>query len=98
MDFFETYLPGSNELLAHNINAVKDVSGFLGVIGVIGLFWTASAMFGAISRAVNRAWDVHEDRPFYIDKVRNLLMSCGVGMLFLMSVSATACPADIGED
>ena len=47
-------------------------------------------MFGAISRAVNRAWDIHEDRPFYIDKVRNLLMSCGVGMLFLMSVSATA--------
>ena len=89
VDFFETYLPGSNELLAHNINAVKDVSGFLGVIGVIGLFWTASAMFGAISRAVNRAWDVHEDRPFYIDKVRNLLMAVGVGALFLTSMAFT---------
>ena len=89
VDFFETYLPGSNELLAHNINAVKDVSGFLGVIGVIGLFWTASAMFGAISRAVNRAWDVHKDRPFYIDKVRNLLMAVGVGALFLTSMAFT---------
>ena len=97
VDFFETYLPGSNELLAHNINAVKDVSGFLGFIGVIGLFWTASAMFGAISRAVNRAWDIHEDRPFYIDKARNLLMSCGVGMLFLMSVSATAALQILGR-
>ena len=90
VDFFQTYFPGSNELLAQNIQAVQGVRGVLGVIGVIGLFWTASAMFGAISRAVNRAWDIHEDRPFYIDKVRNLLMSCGVGMLFLMSVSATA--------
>ncbi len=90
VDFFQTYFPGSDELLAQNIQAVQGVRGVLGVIGVIGLFWTASAMFGAISRAVNRAWDIHEDRPFYIDKVRNLLMSCGVGMLFLMSVSATA--------
>ena len=90
VDFFQTYSPGSDELLAQNIQAVQGVRGVLGVIGVIGLFWTASAMFGAISRAVNRAWDIHEDRPFYIDKVRNLLMSCGVGMLFLMSVSATA--------
>ena len=89
VEFFETYLPGSNELLAHNINAVKDVSGLLGVIGVIGLFWTASAMFGAISRAVNRAWDVHEDRPFYLDKARNLLMSMAVGALFLTSMAFT---------
>ena len=89
VDFFETYLPGTSDLLAHNINAVQGVSGLLGVIGVIGLFWTASAMFGAISRAVNRAWDIHEDRPFYIDKVRNILMSCGVGLLFLTSMAAT---------
>ena len=89
VNFFETYLPGSSQLLSNNIHAVKDVSGLLGVIGVIGLFWTASAMFGAISRAVNRAWDIHEDRPFYIDKVRNLLMSCGVGILFLTSMAFT---------
>ena len=97
VDFFQTYFPGSNELLAQNIEAVQGVRGVLGVIGVIGLFWTASAMFGAISRAVNRAWDIHEDRPFYIDKVRNLLMSCGVGMLFLMSVSATAALQILGR-
>jgi membrane protein len=89
VEFFQTYLPGSNEILAHNIQAVEGIRGVLGVIGVIGLFWTASAMFGAISRAVNRAWDIHEDRPFYIDKVRNILMSCGVGMLFLASMAAT---------
>ena len=90
VDFFQTYLPGSNELLGSNIQAVEGVHGFLGVIGIIALFWTASAMFGAISRAVNRAWDVHQDRPFYIDKVRNLAMSCGVGLLFLISMVATA--------
>ena len=97
VDFFQTYFPGSDELLAQNIQAVQGVRGVLGVIGVIGLFWTASAMFGAISRAVNRAWDIHEDRPFYIDKVRNLLMSCGVGMLFLMSISATAALQILGR-
>lgn len=87
--FFETYLPGSDELLTQNIQAIQNVRGFLGFFGLIGLFWTASAMFGAISRAVNRAWDVHRNRPFYVDKVRNLLMSLAVGVLFLTSMGFT---------
>ncbi|MCE2465641.1 MAG: YihY/virulence factor BrkB family protein [Dehalococcoidia bacterium] len=43
-----------------------------------------------MSRAVDRAWDVHEDRPFYIAKVRHLVMAMTVGLLFLMSLGATS--------
>ena len=58
-------------------------------MSIIGLFWTGSAVFGAISRAVNRAWDVHQDRPFYVAKPRQLAMAAGVGVLFLLSMSTT---------
>lgn len=40
--------------------------------------------------AVNRVWDVRKDRPFYIRKLRDLGMALGTGILFLLSVGATA--------
>ena len=47
--FFETYLPVSKELLSANIAAAGNIHGFLGVVSFVGLFWSASLMFGAIS-------------------------------------------------
>ena len=88
--FLQDYIPGSKELLAANINAGGNIRGFLGVVSFLGLFWSASLLFGAITRVVNRAWDIHQDRPFYIDKLRHILMAFCVAPLFLMSVGATA--------
>ena len=88
--FFETFLPVSERLLSANVAETAKVRGFLGVVSFLGLFWSASLMFGAITRSVNRAWDIHQDRPFYIDKVRNIVMALSVAPLFLLSVSTTA--------
>ena len=54
-------------------------------MAILGLFWSGSAIFGAVNRAVNRAWDVHQDRPFYIGKPRQLVMALGIGILFVLS-------------
>lgn len=94
--FFETYLPVSKELLSANIDAAGNIHGFLGVVSFFGLFWSASLMFGAITRSVNRAWDIHQDRPFYIDKVRNIAMALSVAPLFLMSVGTSAALQMVG--
>ena len=88
--FLQGYLPGTKELLAANINAAGGIRGFLGVISFFGLFWSASLLFGAITRVVNRAWDIHQDRPFYIDKLRHIVMAFSVAPLFLMSFGTTA--------
>ena len=64
--------------------------GAIGVFSVIGLLWSASAVFGAIARAVNRAWDVHKDWPIYVGKPRQLLMAAAVAVLFAISVGAAA--------
>ncbi len=90
LDFFQTYLPGSTGALDANIQSVGEYRGQLGMISLAGLFWTASALFGAVSKAVNRAWDVHQDRPFYVAKLRHIAMALSVGVLFLMSVFATS--------
>lgn len=89
LDFLRTYLPGSDDAFRENLDATGGVRSALGLVSVLGMFWSASAIFGAISKAVNRAWDVHEDRPFYIDKVRHIAMAFSVGLLFILSVSTT---------
>ena len=89
LHFFQTYLPGSGDTLEANLNSTERIRGVLGVISLLGLFWTATAIFGAVSRAVNRAWDIHEDRPFHIDKLHHLAMALSVGLLFMLSLTAT---------
>ena len=87
-DFVTKFLPGSESLIDTNIDAVLRLRGTLGVIAVVGLFWSGSAVFGAVTRAVNRAWDVQKDRPLFVSKPRQLVMALGVGVLFYLSLSA----------
>jgi membrane protein len=89
-DFFRENLPGYVDELQTNIDNVIGLRGTLGVLSVIGLFWSASAMFGAISRGINRAWDIHIDRPFLVRKALELGMALGVGLLFLLSLGASS--------
>lgn len=90
LEFLRTYLPGSDDAFRENLEATGGLRSALGIVSVLGMFWSASAIFGAISKAVNRAWDVHEDRPFYIDKARHIAMAFSVGLLFLLSVTSTS--------
>lgn len=90
LEAFSGYFPGSENIIEQNLNAVIGVSGALGLFGVLGLLWSGSAIFGGVSRSINRAWDVHTDRPFFINKPRQLAMAAGVGLLFLLSLSIVA--------
>ena len=88
-DFTVDYLPGSEELIDANIDASLKLRGALTVVAALGLIWSGSAIFGALTRAVNRAWDVHKDRPFHISKLRQLAMALAVGVMFLVSLSSS---------
>lgn len=89
-EFMHSYLPGGDAFLEDNIRVIVRLRGAIGLLSLLGLFWSSSALFGAISRAVNRAWDVQKDRPFYIAKARHLTMALGVCVLFLLSFSITS--------
>ena len=88
-NFFRTYLPGSHGVLTANVEAVNNIRGLLGIASILGLLWSSTLLFGAITRAVNRAWDIEHDRPFFIEKPRHILMALSVAPLFLISVTLT---------
>ena len=95
--FTSSFLPGSEQLIANNIDAVIGLRGALGLFSLLGLIWSGSAMFGALNRAINRAWDIHTDRPLYINKPRQFLMAMCVGALFALSVSCAALVRVVGD-
>src|SRR4030042_6902526 len=74
-------IPGATNILKQNIASIIELRGVLGVLSIVVLFWGASAMFRAVSRAINRAWDIMRHRPFFIRKARELGMVFGIGIL-----------------
>ena len=82
--------PGAGDLISDNIVASIEASGSLGAISIIGLIWAGSAIFGAITRTINRAWDIDEDRPFIKNKIMQLTMALGVAILFAIAVASAS--------
>jgi len=79
VEFVVGNLPGSEQFVRESVEGVRRLRAAAGVVAVLGLFWSASAVFGSITRVVNRAWDVSENLPFYKNKPRQLGMAFGVG-------------------
>ena len=84
-------IPGATNILKQNINSIIELRGAMGVLSIVIFFWGASAMFSAISLSINRAWDINRyHRLFFIRKAGELGMVFGIGILFLLSLGASA--------
>ena len=90
LKFVGKNLPGATDILKQNIEIIVELRGAVGVLSIAILFWGASGMFSAISLAINRAWDIRRYRPFFIRKASELGMAISTGILFLLSLGASA--------
>jgi len=89
VDFLSGYLPQARDLISTNAETVRNTRGAAGIIAIVGFLWSAKAVFSAINAALNRVWDVKEQRPFVVRTLQELVMVLGVGACFLLSVGAT---------
>jgi membrane protein len=76
-------------LVRDTVEGVKNVSAPLTVVGILGMLWSASAMFGAIRKSLNIAWDLEKHRPVVQQKLVDLGMVLGLGLLLVASVAGT---------
>jgi membrane protein len=73
------------------ISGVADASpGLLGLIGILAAVWTASAVFGALRRALNRAFNVTVARSFIHGRIRDIVSILIVVLLITLSMALTA--------
>ena len=83
------YLPGAGNVIKNNIDQVFRARGAIGIVALLGLIWSASALFGALTRVLDRAWGVAQTRAFHVAKLRSLIMVVSVAALFILSLSST---------
>ena len=90
LKFVGNNIPGATNILKDNIAGIIRLRGIMSVLSIVILFWSASALFSAISLAINRAWNIRLSRHFFIRKASELGMVFGTGILFLLSLGASA--------
>lgn len=88
--FVTANLPGSAEFVQSNLSQIVRFKSALGLGSVLGLLWLGTAVFAAISRAVNRAFGIQHYRPFYLALPRRVGMALITGSLFLVSTVVSA--------
>ncbi len=95
--FFGQYLPGSLGILQSGIEEIARFRGVFGLVGVLGLLWSGTGVFSAVTHGINKAWDIPYQHPFYIRKPRELGMVAGTGCLFLLSLGTSTFLTRLGQ-
>lgn len=90
LHFVTQNLPGSTDFVANNIRQIVRIRGALGIGAIIGMLWVGRAVFAAVGRAINRAWGIRKERPFFIAIPMQMAMGALVGSMFLLSTAATS--------
>lgn len=80
----------ADNIVTDTLEGVANVSGALTVVGLVGMAWAASAMFGAVRKSLNIAWDTDVHRPVVQQKLVDLSLVLGLGILLGASVAGTA--------
>jgi len=88
--FVEDNLPFLENLLSDNIDAIIKARGALGVISIIALFFSAGAMFSAISRGVNRAWGLNIRHHLIVRKLREIAMAVSTCVFFFIIIISSS--------
>ena len=90
LEFVVGNLPGSDRLLASNIIFIDSHRTELILISIVGILWSSSSVFGAVSRVVNRAWGIYQGQPFHVHRVEHILFLLSFGLYFLFWLAVTS--------
>ena len=77
-------LPISSELIGSTMEGIVSARTITGIASFLGLVWASSAVFGAVRKGINTAWGVTTPRPFLRERLIDIALVLGAGMLVLI--------------
>lgn len=88
--FVTEALPTARDLVQKNIEHMLEIRGTVGLVGTLGLAWSATGVFNALTHNINRAWRNAGGHTF----LRGRLMALGIagsliGLLMMLSLFFT---------
>ncbi|HBY09247.1 MAG TPA: hypothetical protein DEH22_16265 [Chloroflexi bacterium] len=94
-------IPFSSELIAENLGQVLNARGSVGVIGLVGLAWSAMGVFTVLMRNINRAWPNAKDHNFFKMRLMAFVMlvvlMVGLISLFVFNMVRSLLPPDLND-
>ena len=82
--------PGSDAFIETTVRQVIQGRGAAGIIATIGLIWSASGVFGALTLSLDRITGSRQPRGFVGSTLLALGLVFGVGALFIFSLVVSA--------
>lgn len=70
-------LPISSAFVSQEVANVVSTRAITGVASVVGLLWSATAVFSAIRKGVNAAWGVKKTRPYFTERLIDFALVLG---------------------
>lgn len=81
------HMPIAQDVVAANIEHFLKTRETVGLIALVGLIWSASGVFSAVFRSVNRAWGIPKSRLVLSEKLYGLAAMLVFGTFFLLTLS-----------
>jgi len=81
VEFVIEAFPVSREVIESNLRRVLELRGPVGLVGLIGLTWSASSVFTTLVRNINLAWPEAEPRNAFQERLAAFVI---VGMLTVL--------------
>ena len=98
-DVLERQLPGiaDSPIIYDNLQSIDFNKGLVGAVAVIGLLWTGSAVFGSLTRMMNKIWNIEDKRTFYNRKGTDMLFTILIGLVLSTNIFINTIYSQIGQ-
>ena len=90
MTYMKSMIPFSSQQLLRSLFAVVRTKKVLGLVGIVGLVWTLSRVFGSVRTVLDAVFQVKEGRGFLQGKLFDLKMMFLSTLFFLATVLVTS--------
>ncbi len=82
-------IPVSSDFIGETVASVVESRVVTGIVGIFGLLWGATVVFGAIRKGINAAWGITRPRPFLKERLIDFALVIGAGiLLFIVLLSS----------
>ena len=82
--------PVSEETLSEIITSAVNSRNIAGIVGILGLLWAGTAVFGSIRKGINATWGITRPRPFFKERLVDITFMVSAALLMLISIFSTA--------
>jgi membrane protein len=82
--------PVSEETISEIITSAVNSRNIAGMVGILGLLWAGTAVFGSIRKGINATWGITRPRSFLKERLIDITFMVVAAVLMLISIFSTA--------